>query len=116
MDTQPAPVRRLDSAPSARAERRRAQSEHADLTAFMVAHLSQDAQVKLSYSDSEELKRLRRAAHAAGKRLGWRIATHARDGAMIAAVNEEPSPLQGQLDDTRLRRTMDQVHGPHITP
>lgn len=35
---------------------------------------------------------------------------------MVAAINDDASPLRRKGDDNRLRKTMDQVYGPTFNP
>ncbi|GAB3212702.1 hypothetical protein SAMN02745673_00148 [Marinactinospora thermotolerans DSM 45154] len=65
---------RTESAESLRAQQRHADAEHAELVARITRALRRREEIRIPASDQDDLERIRRAARAAGTRVGRRVA------------------------------------------
>ncbi|MBB6170713.1 hypothetical protein HNR23_003406 [Nocardiopsis mwathae] len=105
-------VRPITSAPTAKARQRAQEAETARLADLIASDLRRQQWAKLSYTDEEERAAIKRAARRAGKEIGVKVAVRTtRDGAVMAAIDEEGGPLRDRLDEARLRNAIDDAFG-----
>ncbi|MFW5415819.1 hypothetical protein J0910_04245 [Nocardiopsis sp. CNT-189] len=112
-------VRPIGSAPSARAQdqaqhdaEQRQEHQRAILAAEIGAELNRAGQVVLHPANDQQRTLFKAAIRRAAKEIGKKVIHRTlKTGSLMAAVDEEPSPLQEQLNHARARNAIDDALG-----